>query len=141
MARELVKQIKENSKNYLINGTMEIAQRGTSFAAVTNGVYTLDRFIYNKFGAMVHTVSRDTDVPTLIESNYSFKNSLRMNLTTPDTTLAAGDFTIITQHVEGYNYSEFREKAITLSFWVKATTPGVYCIAFRNTGLDRSFIL
>jgi len=140
MARALVREIKDTRKNYLINGDMRIAQRGTSFAAIGTGVYSLDRMIYNKVGAMVHTVSQDTDVPTVAQANYLYQNSLRLNLTTPDTAIAAGDFTQIGQHVEGYNWANMAQKPFTLSFWVKATLVGTYCVSFINSGSDRSYV-
>ena len=66
-------------QNLIINGDMQIAQRGPSFVAATNGQYTLDRNQYLKNGAMVHTISQDTDVPTFAQAGYLFKNSLRLN--------------------------------------------------------------
>ncbi len=127
-------------KNYLINGDMRIAQRGTSFAAIASGAYSLDRFRYSKSGAMVHTLTQDTDVPTLAEAGYLFQNSLRLNLTTPDTSIATTDNMSLDQLVEGYNWANLAQKDFTLSFWVKATLAGTYCVAFRNSGADRSYI-
>ena len=127
-------------KNYIINGDMRIAQRGTSFVAIADSVYSLDRFIYQKSGAMVHTASQDTDAPTLAEADYLFQNSLRLNLTTPDTSIAAGDYALVSQKIEGYNWTNLAQKYCTLSFWVKATLSGTYCVSFNNTGSDRSYI-
>jgi hypothetical protein len=133
----------EHDKNYIINGDMRIAQRNTSFAAVADGTYTLDRYRYLKTGAMVHTISQDTDAPTLSQANYLFQNSLRMNLTTPDTSIAATDRSTIGQFIEGYNWANLAQKSFTLSFWVKATLPAgakTYCVAFRNSIPDRSYV-
>lgn len=127
-------------KNYVMNGAMEIAQRGTSFVAAADSSYNLDRFQYFKSGAMVHTISQDTDVPTLAQASYVFNNSLRLNLTTADTSIAAGDYTILGQKIEGYNYASFAQKAFVLSFWVKATATGTYCVGFQNAGADRSYV-
>jgi hypothetical protein len=127
-------------RNYLLNSDMRLAQRGTSFTAIANAAYHLDRYQYSKVGAMVHTVTQDTDAPTLAESGYLFQNSLRYNLTTPDTSLAAGDICTIRQSIEGYNFANLAQKKFTLSFWVKATTPGIYCVAFLNAGVDRSYV-
>ena len=55
-------------KNKIINGNFDIWQRGTSFAAVASSDYVADRFTYTEVGAMVHTVSIDTDVPTFAQS-------------------------------------------------------------------------
>lgn len=126
-------------RNLIMNGGMRIAQRGTSFAAAANG-YTLDRWQYAKVGTMVHTISQDTDVPTVAQSGVLFNNSLRLNLTTADTAIAAADFTQLTQTIEGYDFQRIAQRAFTASFWVKATTAGVYSIAFRNSGVDRSYV-
>lgn len=139
MARALVKEIKDTRKNYIINGDMSIAQRGTSFVAALDNTYTVDRWIYKKTGAMVHTVSQDTDVPTLAESGRAFQNSVRLNLTTPDTSIAAGDYCLLRQRIEGYNFVNFAQKKFTVSFWVKATLPGVYCISCENGAGTRTF--
>lgn len=131
--------------NGFINGDMNIAQRGASgaasFAAVADGAYTLDRFIYNKVGTMVHTISQDADVPTVAQSGRLFTNSLRLNLTTADTAIAAGDLCAFGQRIEGYNFKRaLAQRPTTLRTWVKATIAGVYCVAFRNSGNDRSYV-
>ena len=69
-----------------------------------------------------------------------FTNSLRLNLTTADIAIAAGDYAVISQKIEGYNFQRIAQRAFTASFWVKATTAGVYSISFRNTGFDRSYV-
>lgn len=127
-------------KNYIQNGDMALSQRNTTFTAVTAGVYTLDRMRYDKSGATVHTVTQDSDVPTQAQSGYQFSTSYRFNLTTPDTSIAAGDYALMQHRVEGYNFSAIAQKTFTLSFWVKATLPGIYCVAFKNSGSDRSYV-
>jgi hypothetical protein len=119
---------------------MQIAQRGTSFAAAADGTYSVDRFQYFKSIGAVHTVSQDTDAPTQAQSKSLFNKSLRLNLTTPDTSIAAGEYVGIVQAIEGYNYVQFAQKAFTLSFWVKATLTGTYCVAFKNNGNDRTYV-
>lgn len=140
MSKILGVHVPNGIKNYLINGDMRIAQRGTSFAAIPTSTYSVDRFAYNKSGTMVHTVTQDTDVPSFSRSGYLFQNSLRLNLTTPDTTLAANDLMFIDQRMEGYNWANLAQKTFTLSFWVKATLPGIYCAAFSNFAGDRTYV-
>jgi len=129
------------NKNAIINGDFNIWQRGTSFAAIVTDTYVADRFRYDKVGAMVHTVSRDTDVPTQVESGHKSNYSLKVDCTTIDAAIAAGDFIATSQMVEGYNFASFVGKTATLSFWVKATKPGIYCVSFRNTPVaDRCYV-
>lgn len=133
MAKTPELDLRENYlQNYIINGDMQISQRGSSFASVADLQYTLDRYKYEKSGAAVHTISQDTDVPTLAQSGTLFQNSLRMNLTTPDTSIAATDYCAIEQFIEGYNWANLAQKPFTISFWVKATLPGIYCLTLVN---------
>jgi hypothetical protein len=141
MAKIFSPDLRDNPlQNFIINGNMDFAQRGTSFAAIVDSAYSLDRFQYIKTGAMVHTISQDTDVPTLAESGIRSSSSLRMNLTTPDTSIAVGDYCAIRQKVEGFNFASLAQKPFTLSFWVKAALAGVYTVSFVNSAGDRSYV-
>lgn len=127
-------------KNLIINGDFEIAQRGTSFTSVANNSYTLDRYVYGKSGAMVHTISQDSDVPTVAQAGRYIPNSMLIDCTTVDTSIAAGDYCFVTQYLEGYNFQAIAQKTFTISFWVKATKTGTYCVAFVNSGYNRGYI-
>jgi hypothetical protein len=126
-------------KNKIINGAMDIAQRGTSFAAIASG-YSLDRWGYVNSSAAVHTVSQDSDTPTLAESGCKFNYSLKADVTTADASIAATDVCILTQKIEGYNIRDLMGKSITLSFWVKGAKTGIHCVSFRSSGADLSYI-
>ncbi|MBY0525599.1 MAG: hypothetical protein K2R98_19495 [Gemmataceae bacterium] len=127
-------------KNAIINGAMDIWQRGTSFAAAADASYFADRFRYNKVGAMVHTLSRDTDVPTLAQAGILANYSLKVDCTTVDSSIASTDLARVYQSIEGYNWKSLAQKQVTLSFWVKATKTGVYCVALRNSAADRTYV-
>ena len=94
-----------------------------------------DRFQYIKLvtGA-IHDISRSTDVPTATEANTLANYSLLLDCTTLDATIDAGDLVTISQTIEGYNYKHLEGRTATLSFWVKATKTGTYCVSFRNSG-------
>lgn len=126
--------------NHIVNGDMDIWQRGISFAAPSFTQVAADQFTYVKVGAMLHTVSRSTDVPTLVQSGHQSNYSLLMDVTTPDTSIAAGDFTILINKLEGYDYANLVGKTVTLSFWVKAYTTGTYCLSLRCGSTDASYI-
>jgi len=127
-------------KNIIINGDFDIWQRGTSFAAAANGTRIADRWRYLKSGAMVHTISRDTDVPTVAESGHLSNYSLKVDCTTIDSSIAAGDYSYIEQRVEGYNFKYLAQKAMKLSFWHKHTKTGTYCVGYLNSAGDRSYV-
>lgn len=106
--------------NAIINGDMNIWQRGTSFAASASGAYTADRFNTGNTGAAVYTVSRSTDVPTIAQAGRLFNYSLDVQVTTADASVAAGDTVGIFQPVEGHNWLPLAGRVTTYSFWCKA---------------------
>ncbi|MBY0525601.1 MAG: hypothetical protein K2R98_19505 [Gemmataceae bacterium] len=128
-------------KNILINGSFDVWQRGTSFAAIAANAYSADRWKYYKAttGA-VHTVSRDTNVPTVTQAGVLASYSLKMACTTADASVAAGDLICEFQIVEGYNWRPLAQKQVTLSFWVYSSKTGTYCVSFANSGQDRSYV-
>ena len=126
--------------NAVINGNFNIWQRGTSFAAIASNTFFTDRFRYDKGGTMVHTITRETDVPTVAQSNQKSNYSMKIDCTTAQGSIGASDKTHIHQTIEGYNFVPFVGKTATLSFWVKATKTGIYCVSFRSSTNDRSYI-
>jgi hypothetical protein len=125
------------TRNKIINGRMEIAQRGTSFAAPASGSYVLDRWVQFNTSAAFYTVSQQADAP----SSNEFQNSLRIAITTADASIAAGDLVTLRQWVEGYNARDLIGRTFTLSFWVRSSKTGVHCVSFRNTGANRAYIV
>ena len=125
------------NRNVFINGAMEVAQRGTSFTSA-NG-YNLDRFAYYRSGGGAVTVSQDTDTPS------DFKNSLKIAVTTNDSSVTSGDYYILQQKIEGqnmahFNYGSSDAKTTCLSFFVKSSVTGTYSGSLRNQATDRSFV-
>ena len=121
--------------NRIINGNFDIAQRGTSFAAIANSDYSLDRWAWGQAGAMVCTVTQSTDVP-----NNTFQSSYKVDVTTVDSSIAAGDYAFISQKIEGYNVRDLIGTTFAVSFWVKSPKTGVHCVSFSNSGQNRSYI-
>jgi hypothetical protein len=122
-------------RNKIINGKMEFAQRGTTFAAAGN-VYTLDRWVLGYITSAVVTVSQQTDAP----SSGEFQNSLRIAVTTADTSISSGDAFLVSQSIEGYNVSDLRGRTFTISFWVRSSKTGVHCVRLLNSGSNRSYV-
>ena len=122
-----------NNKNLLINGGMNIWQRGISATGIsstsTDGYLTADRWTtYNSSGG-TWTQSQSTDVP----SAQGFGYSLKMDCTTANTSLTTGNQLQITQKIEAQNlqhllFGTSSPKSITLSFWVKSNKTGTYVI-------------
>jgi hypothetical protein len=127
-------------KNALINGDFQIWQEGTSFASIANGVYPCEMWRYTKVGAMVHTVSQSSDVPTIAEAGRKIPYSILVDCTTVDAAIAASDQCYLVNFVEGYNFVNIAGVGLCLQFWHKHTKTGTYCVGVRNSGPDRSFV-
>ena len=118
-------------KNVLINGDMQVAQRGTSTTGITtSGYYTADRWRLDISSLGTFTQTVETTDPAATDLT-GFRQSLKMNCTTADASPAAGDYAFIQQRIEGQNVQHFLKgtsnaRQFTLSFWVKSTTTGTY---------------
>jgi hypothetical protein len=116
-------------RNLIINGAMQVAQRGTSVASLNStGYYTLDRWIFlASVGTAALTMSQSSDVPD------GFANSLKLEVTTADTALDADvqygiDHRIESQDLQHLAYGTASAKTTTLSFWAKSSKTGIYTI-------------
>ena len=119
-------------RNIIINGGMDIAQRGTSATGVTttDGYYACDRF-YTQTDTGTWTISQSTDVPT----GQGFAKSLKLDCTSAGTSNA--DEVGIRHKIEGQNvqylkYGTSSAESTTLSFWIKTNKTGNYSVALKN---------
>ncbi len=113
-------------RNIIINGSMDIAQRGTSASNVSTGYHTVDRFKMLR-GAGTLNVSQETDAPTGSGFTKSFKVIEAGSGGSP----GASDTNRIQQIFEGQNLQYLKKgtssaESLTLSFWIKATVTGTY---------------
>ena len=113
----------------IINGDMQIAQRGTSTASITsNGYYTCDRWYHrnSSLGTWTQTQESLTSGDAYTDG---FSKSLKMDNTTADASPSAGDFGRIDYRFEGQDLQLFKKgtanaEKYTVSFWIKATKTG-----------------
>jgi len=106
-------------KNGIINGDMKVAQRGTSSSAA--GYRTIDRWTNSTTSSGYLWQEQVAGGPDS-QSN----TTLRYTVGTADTSIAAGDFAIFQQNIEGFNFNKFVGQIATLSFWVKSDKTGTY---------------
>jgi len=113
-----------SNRNVIINGAMQVAQRGTSFTGVggTNAVYTVDRFNMQNNG----TAGRVTVTQESVTDLPGFANALKLDVTTADTSIAAAEYFGIQTRLEGNSLQQLQKgtssaKAVTLSFYAKGT--------------------
>ena len=127
------------NRNVVINGAMQVAQRGTSTASITtNGYYTADRFTAILTTCGTWTQSVEADAPT----GSGFRNSLKMLCTTADASPTGLDQVRIDQYLEGQDLQQFAKgtasaKQFSLSFWAKANVTGTYIVTLIDADNNR----
>ena len=124
-------------KNRLINSAMVIDQRNAG-ASVTNG-FAVDRFEFQENSGAAFTVQRSTTAPT------GFSNSLVTTVTPTAASATAAQVNRLFQRIEGNNIADFGFGAagaatVTLSFWVRSSLTGTYCVALVNNAANRSYV-
>ena len=119
---------------------MQCWQRATSAVPAANGYNTVDRWKHFESGAGAFTTEQSTDHPT--GTGYS----LKCQVTTADTSIAAGEYAFTETNLEGQNlqqlqYGTSTAKDVTVSFWVKSNKTGIYCAAvYKHAGSGTAYM-
>ena len=116
------------NRNVIINGNMSVAQKLSPDTGVgdASGYFTCDRWRLGVSGLAGRlTQSQDSSAPS------GFANSLKLDCTTADTSIASGEQLIIQQKIEGQNVQAFAKgtsdaKPFALSFYVKGNASATY---------------
>ena len=123
-------------RNYIINGDMRVAQRGTS---TTSGAqtYLIDRFYTYQFNQTGRTVSQVTDAPD------GFQNALKVQRAASQTTTTD---VYLSQPIETKMCQGTAGQDITLSFYAKkgadwSKSGGTFGVSvYSGTGTDQSLM-
>ena len=130
-----------SGRNLIINGAMNIWQRGTTVTLTSNdntNYHTADRWgqyldIDEGSGSLSVTISQSTDVPSTESFSYSLKAA-----TTPSSFVPSGsdNIALFTHKIETYNanplgWGTSGAKAATLSYWIKSDTAGTGTLQIR----------
>ena len=115
-----------SNRNLIINGAMQVAQRGTS-ATASSGYNTVDRFQFTvaNFDNAAYTYGQSSVAPA------GFSKSWRIDCTTAESALAADEYSTFTQPIEAQNLQQIANgssdaKSLTLSFYVKSNKTGTW---------------
>ena len=129
----------QGNRNLIINGAMKVAQRGTVTGAVQDSFGGPDRYKISESGATVFTMSQDSDTP----AGEDFVNSLKLDVTTEDSSLAAGDVASVVYNFEGQDLQRIKKgtssaESVTLCFYIKTTITGTYVVQLYDNDNNRS---
>jgi len=128
-------------RNLIINGAMQVSQRGSTFSETTAATYTTDRWLRH-IGSSFNldtTITQSTTVP----AGTGFTHSLKVEADAA-VTPSGGDNGGIGQRIEGDTvkrlaYGAATGKSATLSFWVRSNKTGIYNVMFgMNNGSSTS---
>ncbi len=129
-------------RNLIINGAMQIAQRGTSTTTVPG--YLCDRWRVKTTNTdnVAMTVSQDaTSYPT------DFGQCLKIDITTAETSLDSNEYLQVQQRIEAQNLQHINNgtssaKSLVLSFYVKAYQAGNYVVSiYKDDNTQRLITL
>jgi hypothetical protein len=127
-------------RNIVINGAMQVAQRGTSSTGQgASSNFLIDRFRQNHNGnsAGRYTVSQATDV------HDGFANALKLDCTTADTSIGSAERFFIEYPFEGQDLQQFKKgtsdaEDFMVSFYAKANGNFTYVCGFYDQDNNRT---
>jgi len=124
----------------IINGDMTISQRGFSSATAigSSNAYNLDRYIGREVTDGGLNVEQSTTAPT------GFKNSLKVTVSSADSSLSADQRAYILTKIEGNRVPQLAfgtsgAKNITLAFYIRSSVTGTFSGSVTNEAENRSF--
>jgi hypothetical protein len=122
-------------RNLIINGNMNVHQRGTSSLNRTGGDYfAADRWSHNITNSGTWNITVENDAPIGTGLNKSLKTTCAV----AKTSLGSNDVILIQQFLEGQNVQILKtgtssSESITVSFWVKSNLTGIYNCEISTT--------
>ena len=127
-------------RNIIINGAMQVAQRGTSETGIgaSSGYFTLDRHrisVGNTAGRLTMSQASITDLP-------GFANALKLDCTTADTSIAANEDLVIQHRLEGQDLQVLKKgtssaQPVTVSFYMKTNKAFTFMCELDDTDNNR----
>jgi len=125
-----------SNRNLIINGAMQVAQRGTS--STTTNAFTIDRFSF-EFNGVGVTVTNSQQSLSSSDTPFTkgFRKFNRIALASAGTA-GAGNYILFEHRLEaqdiansGWDYTN-ANSFITVSFWARASTSQTYGISFES---------
>lgn len=127
-------------RNLIINGAMQVDQRnGGSSVSAPHNTYTLDRLNTYQSGGGAYSVQQQTSV-----TPAGFGFAAKINVDTIDSSIAAGDYYMLTYNFEGHDTAQLEfgtssAKTVTLSFYVRSSLTGTFSGAINNNASNRAY--
>ncbi len=136
----MVPDVALSNRNLIINGAMNVAQRGTQTGQGGSNVYSaVDRWEFVTNSAARVTTSQDTS------GLGNFSNTLKIDCTTADTSIAVSDQAGIRTKLESQDLQHLLwgtafAKTLTLQFTVSSPKAGIHCVQAHNRDAGYSYV-
>jgi len=126
-------------KNYIVNPGMRISQENGTSSGTTSGYHPVDQWY------VAH--SQDGTLTTQQVSSATpggSENRIRMTVTSADTSIAAGQYAVLLQYIEGLRTADLQWGTanavdVVVRFGFKGPA-GTYAVGIRNQDANRSFV-
>jgi len=130
-------------RNLIINGAMNVAQRGTSFSLAHDG--TREQYVTDRFEFVLRSTSDEYDatITQTADAPDNFVNSFKVTTGTAESAIGADEFYLVRYHVEAQDvsfldYGSSSAKTVTLSFYVKSSVTGTYGVSLYTEDSGRN---
>jgi hypothetical protein len=135
--------LRPSASPLIINGAMNVAQRGTSFTHANSNTnnWTVDRLNINTGSIGEYTSTQET-LTSGAAFEAGFKKAARIDCTTAVASPDAGDYFYAEYKVEAQDCSAFKKgtsaaETMTVAFWVKSNKTGTGQLNVRENDNDR----
>ena len=125
-------------RNLIINGAMQVNQRGNTTTSITNGVDGLGYYSADRMKNYISYGNGDITHASVTTDGNSFKpafqNSVKYSNLTGGAPTGSQQISLLHyfegQDLQHLEYGTSNAKTLTLSFWVKTNKTGVYSVEF-----------
>ena len=134
---DLVPSTPLSHRNMIINGAMQVSQRGT-YQTVSSSAYAQapDRFKLGLRACGTFVASQSTEAPA------GFVNSYKVDCTVADASLDANSYLMLSTKIEGQDLVHLKKgtastEAFTISFYVRSSITGTYVFEVQDEDNSR----
>ena len=128
-------------RNMIINGAIQVAQRASTVTGIggSSGYFTADRWRINVNGTSAGRLTMKHAAPNDLPG---FQRAIKLECTTADTSIAAGERMFLEQKLEGQDVQGMMKgtsdaKPVTVSFYVKGHDSATYTVGLYEATTGR----
>ena len=135
VAGDIVPSSPLSHRNLLVNGSMQVWQRGSAYSGLTSGYFAPDHWAFYLQGGGTGRVQIEN--MSLADLNTTgHRTAMKCLPAVIDSSLGTNDYWFMRTHIEGQDlqqlqYGTANAKTITLSFWCKSNITSANAFAIR----------